>query len=80
MPLAMDGGGLETFLAAVTQAERHGSGRLRRRRRMHDVVIEAGAADIDLAGERVVWRLGRAIAGEIIEALTGLGRGDRPCH
>jgi hypothetical protein len=78
--LAMDGDGLQTFLAAVTQAQRQGSGRLQRRKRVHDFVIEAGAADIDLADERVVWRLDREIAGEIIEALTGLGRSDRPCH
>jgi hypothetical protein len=78
--LAMDSAGLQTFLAAVTQAERRGSGRLQRRGRVHDFVIEAGAADIDLADERVVWRLDRAIAGEIIKALAGLGRSDRSCH
>jgi hypothetical protein len=77
---AMDGDGLQTFLAAVAQAQRHGSGRLQRRKRVHDFVIEAGAADIDLAEVRVVWRLDRAMAGEIIEALTGLGRSDRPGH
>jgi hypothetical protein len=78
--LAMDGDGLQTFLAALTQAERHGSGRLQRRKRVHDFVIEAGAADIDLADERVVWRQDRAMAGQIIEALTGLGRSGRPRH
>jgi hypothetical protein len=78
--LTVDGAGLQTFLAALTEAERHGSGRLQHRKRVHDSVIEAGAADIDLTDERVVWRLDRAMAGEIIEALTGLGRSDRPGH
>jgi hypothetical protein len=78
--LAMDGAGLATFLAAVTQAERRGSGRLLRARRVHDFVIAAGAADIELADDRVLWRLDRAIAVEMIAALTGLGDNARPCH
>jgi hypothetical protein len=78
--LAVDGDGLESFLAAVTQAQRHGSGRVQRRRRLHDFVIEAGAADIDLTDDRVVWRLDRAIAVEIIEKLTVLTNSTGPGH
>jgi hypothetical protein len=78
--LAMDGAGLATFLAAVTLAERRGSGQLQRPRRVHDFVIEDGAAHVELADDRVVWRLDREIAGEIVEALTGMGSNARPCH
>jgi hypothetical protein len=33
--LAVDGAGLQTFLAALTEAERHGSGRLQHRDPAH---------------------------------------------
>jgi hypothetical protein len=78
--LAMDGAGLETFLAALTAARQRGSGRLQRRRRVHEFVIAAGAADIELADDRVVWRLDDGVAAEIITELTGMGRSDHPCH
>lgn len=78
--LAMDGAGLETFLAALTLAERNGSAQLQHRKRLHEFVIAAGAADIDLAGDRVVWRLDHAVAVDIIEALTGLSGNEGPCH
>lgn len=78
--LAMDGAGVEVFLAALTEAERTGSGRLQRERWVHDIVIEAGAADIEFAPGRVVWRLSREVAGEITERLHGLSAADHPCH
>jgi hypothetical protein len=58
--LAADSAGLDTFLAALTEAQRQGSSRLQRRGRVHDFVIEAGAADIELDDDRVVWRLDHA--------------------
>jgi hypothetical protein len=42
--LAFDSAGLDTFLAALTEAQQRGSSRLHRPRRVHDFVIEAGAA------------------------------------
>jgi len=78
--LAMDGAGLETFLAALTLAERHGSAQLQHRTRLHDFVTEAGAAGIELADDRVVWRLDHGVAVEIITELTGMARSNHPCH
>lgn len=65
--LAMDGAGLATFLAALRRATRHGSGRLQHRGRVHDFVLEAGAADVALTDDRMVWQLDRAMVVEIIE-------------
>lgn len=55
--LAVDAAGLETFLAALTQAEQQGSARLDHDGTIHDFRIEPGAADIELHDDRVVWRL-----------------------
>jgi hypothetical protein len=77
--LAFDSAGLDTFLAALTEAQQQGSSRLHRRRRVHDFVIEAGAADIELADDRAVWRLSHAKAAEIIEKLTAISS-ERPGH
>jgi hypothetical protein len=46
----------------------------------HQFLIEAGAADIELGANRVVWRLDRAKAAEIIEDLTAMSNDDRPGH
>jgi len=72
--------GLETFLAALIQAHGQGSSRLARRGRVHDFVIDAAAAGIELSEQRVVWRLSPAKAAEIIEKLTVLGAKGRPGH
>ena len=78
--LAMDHAGLDTFLAALTQAEQQGSSQLQRRGRVHDFVIEAGAGDIELDDDRVVWRLDHTRAVEIIEKLTVLSSSSHPGH
>ena len=78
--LAMDRAGLDTFLAALTQAEQQGSSQLQRRGRVHDFVIEAGAADIELDDDRVVWRLDHTRAVEIIEKLKVLSSSGHPGH
>lgn len=78
--LAMDHAGLDTFLAALTQAEQQGSSQLQRRGRVHDFVIEAGAADIELDDDRVVWRLDHTRAVEIIEKLKVLSSSGQPGH
>jgi hypothetical protein len=78
--LAMDGAGVDTFLAALTQAGRRGWSRLQCRGRVHSFVIEAGAADIELDDGRVVWRLDRTRAVEIIEKLKVLSSTGHPCH
>ncbi|MFZ0906089.1 MAG: hypothetical protein WAN71_19920 [Mycobacterium sp.] len=78
--LAMDHAGLGTFLAALTQAEQQGSSQLQCRGRIHDFVIESGAADIELDDDRAVWRLDHTKAVEIIEKLKVLSSSGHPCH
>jgi hypothetical protein len=78
--LAMDHAGLDSFLVALTQAEQQGSSQLQRRGRVHDFVIEAGTADIELDDDRVVWRLDHTRAVEIIEKLQVLSSSGHPCH
>jgi hypothetical protein len=71
--LAADCAGFDAILAALKDVRRYGSSRLQHRRRVHEFLIEAGAADIELADDRVVWRLDDAKAGEIIEKVKVLG-------
>lgn len=73
--------GLEAFAAMLVLAQRRGSSHLRQLRRAHEFVIEAGAADIELSDDRVVWRLDEAKAGEIVEKARVLtSKGGRPGH
>jgi hypothetical protein len=59
---------------------RQGSSRLQRRGRVHDFVIEASAADIELDDDRVVSRLDHTRAVEVIEKLKVLSSSGHPCH
>ena len=77
--LSLGGAGLDAFLAALMQAERRGSSRPECGGRPPDFVIEAGAADIELTDDRVVWRLTPGKAVEIIEKLKVLS-GGHPGH
>jgi hypothetical protein len=78
--VAADRAGLDTFTAALIEAQQHGSSLLQHRRRLHEFVIEPGAADIELNDDRVAWRLDPAKAREIIEKAKGLSGSGRPCH
>lgn len=68
--LAMDTAGVDTVLAALTQAAQQGSAGLNHGATIHQFRIEPGAADIEFRVGTVVWRLDAAVAGEIIELLT----------
>ncbi|HEX5253177.1 MAG TPA: hypothetical protein VFW69_04760 [Mycobacterium sp.] len=46
--LAADGAGIDTFLAALSEAQWQGALRLPAPDRVHEFVIEAGAAHIEL--------------------------------
>jgi hypothetical protein len=70
--LAMDTAGVDTFLAALIQAEQRGSSRLDHGGMIHDFLIGGGAADIELQDDRVVWRLDHAKAVEITDKLTSM--------
>ena len=70
--LAMDHPGVDAFLMPLRQAEEQGSSRLDHGGVSHEFVIEAGAADIELHDDRVVWRFDHGTAVEIIEKLTTL--------
>jgi hypothetical protein len=78
--LSMDGPGLDTFAAALGDAERRGSSRLEHDGVTHRFLVQAGAADVDLGDDEVLWRLDHAKAREILEHLTSMSDGDRPCH
>jgi hypothetical protein len=77
---AMDGAGVTTFVTALTDAEQRGSSQLEHDGVTHQFVIQAGAADIELGANRVVWRLDHAKAAEIVEDLTVMSNNDRPGH
>ena len=68
--LAMDAAGVDSVLAALTQAARQGSARLGHGATTHQFLIEAGTEDIEFGEGTVVWRLDAAKAAEIIEFLT----------
>lgn len=70
--LAMDRAGVEAVRKAVTQAQEQGSSQLDHAGIIHEFIIDAGAADIDLRDDRAVWRLDSDTANEIIEKLTAL--------
>jgi hypothetical protein len=76
----MDGAGVSTFLTALQSAEQQGAFELEHDGTTHRLVIEAGAADIELGSNSVVWRLDRAKAAEIAEDLTELNSSDGPGH
>ena len=78
--LAMDGAGVTTFLTALRDAEQRGVSELEHDGITHQFVIQAGAADIELGENRVVWRLDHAKAVEIVEDLTVMSNNDRPGH
>lgn len=78
--LAMDGDGLADFAAALKDAAERGASQLEYGEVIHEFIIQAGGADIDLDDTRVVWRLDSAKAAEIIEDLDELSTGDRPGH
>lgn len=78
--LAMDGAGVTTFLTALRGAEQRGVSQLEHDGITHQFVIQAGAADIELGENRVVWLLDHAKAVEIVEDLTVMSNNDRPGH
>jgi len=78
--LAMDGAGVATFADALNDAVRLGSSRLEHGGVLHEFVMQASAADIEMGENRVVWRLDRTKAVEIVDDLTAIRDGDGPGH
>jgi hypothetical protein len=78
--LAMDSAGVATFADALDDAVRLGSSRLEHGGVMHEFVMQAGAADIEMGEDRVVWRLDRTKAVEIVDDLTAIRDADGPGH
>jgi hypothetical protein len=78
--LAMDGAGVATFTDALNDAVRLGSSRLEHGGVMHEFVMQAGAADIEMGEARVVWRLDHTKAVEILDDLTAIKEADGPGH
>ncbi len=78
--LAMDGAGVDTFTAALRDAEQRGASQLEHDGVTHQFVIQAGSADIELGENHVVWRLDHAKAIEIIDDLTIMSDSNGPGH
>jgi hypothetical protein len=78
--LAMDGAGVATFLGALSEAEQRGASQLEHDGTTHQFVMQAGAADVELGENRVVWRLDHAKAVEIVEDLTVMRDSGGPGH
>jgi hypothetical protein len=78
--LAMDGAGVATFTVALKDAEVQGFSRLQHDGTTHEFLIQAGAAEIDLGNDHVVWRLDQAKALEIIDDLNVMASNDHPGH
>jgi hypothetical protein len=70
--LTLDGGGVDEFKAALSEAKPQESSRLEHDGVTHEFRIESGTADIELDPSHVVWRLDHAKAAEIIEDLAVL--------
>jgi hypothetical protein len=72
--LALDTDGVETFLAALTRAEREGASRLESDATVHEFLIDGSASDVEFHDDddTVVWRLGDAKAQEISELLADM--------
>ena len=78
--LAMDGAGVATFADALNDAVRLGLSQLEHGGVMHEFVMQTGAADIEMGEDRVVWRLDRTKAVEIVDDLTAIRDADGPSH
>jgi hypothetical protein len=78
--LTMDGAGVDTFRAALSDALDRGSSLLEHDGVTHEFRIQAGAADIDLEKTRVVWHLDPAKAREINDDLEVSSRKGRAGH
>jgi len=79
--LTLDGGGVDEFKAALSDAMGRESSRLEHDGVTHEFRIVPGTADIELDPAYVLWRLDHAKAGEIVEDLAVLsdaGSGGRP--
>ncbi|OBJ34434.1 hypothetical protein [Mycobacterium colombiense] len=78
--LAADGTGIDTLPSALADAQRAGWSRLPGADRVHDFVIEAGAAHMELWDDCALWRLDPGKATEIVEKLRVLSASGRPGH
>jgi len=78
--LAADGAGLDALTAALTEAKQRGSSRLRGRQRVHEFVVDVGAANLEIGPDRVLWRLDDAKASEILDGVGVLINGGAPGH
>lgn len=78
--LTLDGPGLDTFRAALSDGIQRGSSRLEHDGVTHDFAICAGAADISLEPTHVTWQLDPAKADEIALDLAVLSQKGRAGH
>ncbi|ORA34877.1 hypothetical protein [Mycobacterium aquaticum] len=78
--LAMDTPGVKVVLKALKDALQGGQARFECDGVVQEFRIQAGAADIELSDDLVVWQLDCARAVEVEEYLASFRESDRPGH
>lgn len=69
--------GLDIFTTALDNAEQQTCSRLHHGGTIHEFLVTAGAADVEVHDDRVVWRRDHTKAVEILEKLAAKKSGGR---
>jgi hypothetical protein len=78
--LNTDHDGIRIFESAVRQAHKTGEATFEHEGVKHEIVREAGAADIEVKPQTVVWRFDDAKLLELLELMVPMVSNDRPGH
>jgi hypothetical protein len=78
--VAMDTAGLDSFTTALDDAVQQTCSRLDHGATIHEFLVTAGLADVELHDDRVVWRLDHTKAVEILEKLAAMKSGGPGHH
>lgn len=77
--VALDGAGLDAFVAALDEADRRRDWRVELNERTHRFRVEAGAADVGLH-DHVEWRLDHAVIADMVDKLAAMKQAGGPSH
>jgi len=78
--VALDTAGLETFVAALDEADRRGAWRVEINERDHWFRVEAEAADVGLHDDHVEWRLDHSVIADMVDKLAAMKQAGGPSH
>jgi len=78
--LNTDHEGLGIFLTAVSKAYESGEATFQFDKITHQVLLQSGAADIELGAQKVIWRFDADALSEIIEFVKSMIENSRPSH